>query len=103
MKKEILWLLKGGPVKRKVMLHHLREQGHDVTDRQMRAVIEDMVMVDGYLIESSSHGYSMIQTEDELNRAVDYLNQKAEAIAIRKNSLKRNWEKSKPLMTLTLF
>lgn len=103
MKEQILSKLKIGACKRADLLRHLHALGYnDLNDRGLRQTIEEMIM-EGNLIESSNNGYSLIANQDQLDRAVGYLNAKAEAIAIRKNMLKHNWEKSQPLMELKLF
>ena len=96
MKSAILKILQSSdkPIKRKDLLFHLRELGFQTTDREMRATIEEMIIKDEINIESGNMGYRLIKTEQELERAMKYLDAKAEAIAIRKNCLKRNWTKS---------
>lgn len=80
-------------VKRPELLGHLKSIGFQVTDREMRATIEEMIVHDEYLIRSSEIGYCSIETKEEMEAAMKYLNAKAEAISIRKNSLLRNWRK----------
>lgn len=106
MKKQIFEYLQTfeKPTKRSVVLAHLRTLGFDCSDREMRATIEEMIVRDGYLIRSSELGYSAIRTRSEMEAAMKYLNAKAEAIAIRKNCLSRNWkEKHKEEFQPTLF
>jgi len=108
MKQEILSFIKqaGKAVKRCDLLTHLRAKGYDISDRAMRKEIEIMIIQDGFLIQSSEQGYSIIQTEDQLSDAMQYLTSKAEAIAIRKNTLLKNWRiafKSEPVCQPLLF
>jgi len=108
MKQSILSFIKnyGKPVKRCDLLIHLRAIGYDISDRAMRKEIESMIIQDGYLIQSSEQGYSMIETEEQLSEAMGYLTSKAEAIAIRKNTLLKNWRmafKSEPVCQPLLF
>jgi hypothetical protein len=77
-------------VKRIELLRHLWSLNFDVSDRLMRKEIEEAVR-GGELIESSEKGYKMINTEEDLSRAVDYLDRKASSIAIRKNTLIQSW------------
>lgn len=93
LKKEILRTLQTveKPIKRADLLFHLRGLGFQVTDRELRSTIEEMIVKDQVNIESSHLGYGLIKTEVDLNRAMEYLNLKAKSIAIRKNCLLRNW------------
>lgn len=94
------------PVKRPELLAYLRAERQDVTDRGMRKEIEQMIIVDGRLIASSERGYHLIQTEKELTEAMEYLTDKAEAIAVRKNCLLRNFRsqfKREPVCQPVLF
>ena len=93
LKKEILSLLQSAakPIKRKYLLAHLQIVCPDITDREMRSEIERMITMDGELIESSHLGYSLIKTEEQLNRAVKYLKAKAFPLFERVNCLKKNW------------
>lgn len=109
MKASILLFLesRGTWVKRKELLQFLHGIEHNITDRRMRKIIEEMITKDGHLIASSEMGYKIITTKDELNRVIDYLNEKAEAIAIRKNTLISNFiekfSKNERKKQLTLF
>ena len=80
------------PMKRKELLDVLnRYITHgSISDRKMRAVIESMIVDDGYLIESSDKGYNLITTDEQFRNALSYLDKKAAAIAVRKNCLIRN-------------
>ena len=78
-------------VKRPQLLAHLHGLGINCSDRAMRSEIESMVTHDGHCIASNEKGYKLIRTGNELTEATHYLNAKAEAIAIRKNSLIRNF------------
>ena len=93
LKKEILSLLQSAdkPLKRKNLLVHLRMIFPALSDREMRGEIETLITIDGALIESSHLGYSLIKTEEELNRAIKYLKAKAFPLFERVNCLKRNW------------
>lgn len=96
MKDDILQILMLSTfTKRKEMLDQLRAKGWCVNDRAMRAAIESMIVDDRYTIQSSSKGYSLIQTESELQAAMSYLNKKIMAEINRKNCLLRNFRESK--------
>jgi hypothetical protein len=104
MKDKILELLMmQGFTKRKQLLQELQLSGFKVSDRQMRKELETMITKDGYSIQSSEKGYSLIITDAQLTKAIDYLNSKAEAIAIRKNCLIRNFNSGKTHEQLNLF
>ena len=79
-------------VKRPELLGHLYRSGIDTNDRTMRAAIEELIVKDGVSIASSEKGYSLIISRLALDDAVAYLDAKAQAIAIRKNCLIRNFD-----------
>lgn len=110
MKFEIERYLKAaaGPVKRLELLQAMRVTMSDptLTDRKMRSVIEEMIVRDGFLIQSSERGYQIIQTEEQLTDAMAYLENKCAAIATRKNCLLRNFRqhfKKEPICQPLLF
>lgn len=76
--------------KRKELLIYLHSQNISISDREMRAEIESMIVDGGYAIASSEKGYSIISTVEQMEKAMKYLDKKAAAIAIRKNCLLRN-------------
>lgn len=91
-------------VKRKDLLKYLRDLGHDITDRTMRATVEAMVVQDAMPIQSSEKGYKIIRNEQDFKDAISYLDAKAKAIAIRKNCLISNYEKTKKFVNqIALF
>lgn len=95
------------PVKRRDLLVHIRiVMGAHITDRLMRKTIEQMILADGYTIQSSEKGYSLITTEQQLFESMKYLESKAESIAIRKNCLLKNFRdkfKKEPSLQINLF
>ena len=92
-----------GFTKRKQLLHELLMYGYNVSDRVIRKQIETMITKDGYSIQSSEKGYSLIITDKQFTQSIEYLNSKAEAIAIRKNCLIRNFNLGKTQEQLNLF
>lgn len=104
MKELIIMILQRGWVKRNDLHRHLTSNGYHLSDREMRACVEDMVVREGFLIASSERGYKLITTDKEYEAAIRYLEKKAEAIAIRKNCLISNYSRLKSLTDqLTLF
>jgi len=93
MKELILSIIQSGRIKRLDLLAQLRDRGFDITERQLRATIEDLVTSDKHPISSSSLGYGWIETDSDFEQAVSYLDKKAAAIAIRKNVLLGLWNK----------
>lgn len=93
MKTEIYNYLKNSlaPVKRSILLNHLIKLGYEITDRKLRSTVEEMITEDGYVIESSEKGYNIIRTQEQLERAMAYLDSKASSIAVRKNFLLKNF------------
>ena len=83
------------PVKRAELLNYLQSMNYNITDREMRAVIEDMCITNGYSIASSERGYSIIHTEDELLKAMKYLKAKAFPLFKRADSLQKSFHKDK--------
>ena len=83
------------PVKRKELLKYLRNvYDFNTTDRAQRLAIEELIVMDGYCIASSEKGYQLIKSREQLDAAKKYLDAKAEAIAIRKNCLERNFNRT---------
>jgi|ERR1035438_2939644 hypothetical protein len=81
-------------VKRPELLSAIRVNANDlkISDRAMRAVIEDMITQDGYCIASSNNGYYIIKTLEEKESAKQYLQEKIESLCIRRNCLERNFK-----------
>lgn len=65
-------------VKRKELLAHLHSLGVETNDRQMRIEVENLVK-EGFCISSSSNGYKMIRTVEELQKAKEYFEQESDA------------------------
>jgi hypothetical protein len=74
-----------------------------IPDRKLRSLVEEMIIEDGYCIQSSSNGYSLITTLEQLNEAISYLEAKSKSIAIRKNCLSRNFNSGKLQSQMSLF
>lgn len=83
------------PVKRHDLLAYLHSIGHDCTDREMRATIEDMCINSGHPIASSERGYAIIHNVEELDNAMRYLKAKAFPLFKRADSLQKNFYKNK--------
>ncbi len=81
----------------------LMTYGYVLKDRQLRKTVEQMIKDNHYSIASSENGYSLITTKQDLDDAVTYLDNKASAIAIRKNCLLRNFAESKLKCQTDLF
>lgn len=81
------------PIKRKDLLDVLKLVHPDLTDRQMRKEINQMITTDGYCIQSSNLGYSVIRNIDDLKNAMEYLKAKSKPIAIRANCLLHNFNR----------
>jgi hypothetical protein len=62
-----------------------------ISDRSMRAAIEEMITQDGYCIQSSENGYRLIKNELMLNDAIKYLKAKAFPLLKRAQHLQRNF------------
>lgn len=96
------------PVKRLELLQAMRVTMSDqtLTDRKLRKTVEEMITQDGFLIASSERGYQIIETEEQLTDAMEYLTNKAASISIRKNCLLRNFRqhfKKEPICQPLLF
>lgn len=65
-----------------------------VTNEHVRDLIRDMVINHHCCIGSLmwQEGYWIIQTEDELNEVCESLENRANAILLRANKLRENWE-----------
>jgi hypothetical protein len=80
-------------IKRSDLLMHLCRHGEKLSDREMRRMVEDMVMLDGLCIASTPNGYRLIRSDQQLLDAVEYLRKKAKPIAIRANKLIGNYQR----------
>ena len=78
-------------------------KGFSLPDRKVRSLVESMIVDDGYCIQSSEKGYSLITTLEQLNEAISYLEAKSKSIAIRKNCLSRNFNSGKLQSQMSLF
>ena len=107
IKKTVIDILQrqAAPIKRADLLRTLKFFAADdtITDRELRRAVEEMITQDGELIASSEKGYAIIETEDDLKTAMDYLNAKAAAIAVRKNCLLKNWRAKNGCIAPSLF
>lgn len=79
--------------KRVDLLSYLHINGFVLSDRMLRSLIEQLIMVDGLCIASTDHGYRLIQNQAQLEDAVDYLRKKAKPIAVRANQLINNYQR----------
>lgn len=77
---------------RKTLHMTLISLGYHISDRALRSVIEDMIISDKYSISSSEKGYAIIKNNEDLKQAMEYLDKKSAAIAVRKNCLLRNFQ-----------
>lgn len=95
MKKTIFNIIeKHSPIKRKNLLMRLRiVHGYNITDRQMRRTIEEMITEDGYLIASGEQGYYIIHNSTQLADAQKYLRAKAFPLFHRASKLHANFFK----------
>ena len=84
-------ILKVGKATRKTIMLTLISMGYHISDRGLRATIEEMIVEDKYSISSSEKGYALIKSDEDLKEAIAYLEKKVEALAIRKNCLGRNF------------
>ena len=90
-KAEILTILQRGTIKKAKLQNDLSPY---VSERRIRGFIAELIQ-DGQCIQSSNEGYTLIQTREQLLTAMEYLNSKAKAIAIRKNTLFHNYNKNR--------
>ncbi len=81
--------------KRKQLIQTIISRGYVISDRVMRLAVENLILKDHIPIQSSEKGYSIITTPEELEEAKQYLQEKIESLAIRKNSLAINFYHSK--------
>lgn len=79
--------------KRKNLLAFLRQEDFKVTDRQLRATIDELIEADGHCIQSSGKGYKLVTNPGEYQGAIDYLNSYIFALLKRRRALKRNYNR----------
>lgn len=93
MKELILRIISERAVSRRDLLEALRLNGQRVSDREMRDTIHRMITEDGYCIQSSSRGYELVTTREQLNGAVRYIESYLLEFAERKRKLIENFER----------
>jgi hypothetical protein len=71
------------------------------TNVQVRKMILEL-LDDGYLIGSCGKGYYFIDSWEELQENIDSLGGRAEGLYRRMHLLKRNWERNKDYIQITL-
>jgi len=96
MKKKIMEILKNhsgqNPIKRGKLLKELHIAGIRISDREMRATIEEMVKQDRIPIGTTTAGYFWIESQQDLQDAIESLHKKAMSILERIKFLKQNYE-----------
>lgn len=91
------------PVKKRELILYVESiLNEKVSEREARKAIEELIQ-DGELIESSEKGHQLITSFEQCQRARDYLNQMIEALAIRRNTLLKNWNARNPNIQIDLF
>jgi hypothetical protein len=67
------------------------------TNEHIRDLIRDMILDHGCCIGSIMYknGYWIIQNEEELNRATDSLERRAQGVMRRADALRNNWQTSR--------
>lgn len=94
MKSDIIrYLQRNGCVKRKNLLAYLKNIGHEVTDRELRQAMVSIVIDEGYLIKSSSHGYKLAETVKEYEQAIAYTESYIWSLFRKRKAMKRNFER----------
>jgi len=79
-----------GTVKRATLLYCMQIKYPELKDRKMRHLINEIIQ-EGECIQSSNNGYTLITSQEQLYEAVGYLNKKVVSLAIRKNTLIKNF------------
>lgn len=97
IKKSIANIIQGDDngIKRHQLLASLVHSGYSITDRKMRALVEELINEDGFAIESSEDGYRIIKNAEQLKIAIKYLKNKAFPLFERANNLKKNFYNDK--------
>jgi hypothetical protein len=75
------------PMCREVLLDQLQAQGEDITDREMRMVVAEMVTRDGIPLGTNTRGYFMVSTVEDFEAADGEMRAKQEAIQARRAAL----------------
>ncbi|MHA1874050.1 MAG: hypothetical protein ACTSVB_08045 [Candidatus Heimdallarchaeaceae archaeon] len=78
-------------IKRKDLLKSIKIHYEDITDRELRCIVERLVKNYGYPIGTSTAGYFWISTIDDLDEAIESLRKKAISLLIRSRQLRNNW------------
>lgn len=80
------------PISRNVLLDLLQMQGEDISDRQMRMTVAEMVTLGEVPIGTNTRGYFMVRTVEDFEAADGQLKAKAEAICERRTALLRAFQ-----------
>ncbi len=80
------------PMSRVVLLNLLLSNGEDISDRQMRLAVAEMVTQGEVPIGTNTQGYFMVRTIEDLEAADGQLKAKQQAICDRRNALLRAYQ-----------
>lgn len=80
------------PVKRKHLLSYLHASQINISDREMREVIELLVCSKGHPVLSLPNGYYYVKSDTDplINVSLEYLSQKARSIFKRATCITKN-------------
>lgn len=90
-------------VKRNLLLLNLKNNGVVVSDRSMRKLVERMVIVDGIPIGSTTEGYFLVRSKEDLLKALNELKSKAKSLSIRANCLRKSAGFNEKVLQLDMF
>lgn len=87
------YLRLNGSVHRKTLLAHLRNTGHDISDRGMRLAIVSLVENDGHLIQSGQNGYKLAETVKDYEQAIKTTESYIFSLLRKRKAYKRNFQR----------
>lgn len=80
------------PMSRNVLLDLLQMEGEDISDRQMRMTVAEMITLGELPIGTNTQGYFMVRTVEDFEAADGQLKAKEDAIRARRASLLRAFQ-----------
>jgi hypothetical protein len=101
---EYLWSLieprkRSNPIKRAELLARYNDwkkfYGGVITDRELRAMKEELIMKEGKLIGSSEQGYYVMETIKDFEESLAYYRAKAIPLLKIRSKLKRSYHQQK--------
>lgn len=80
------------PLCRGYLVSGIRDRGVEIQDRDLRLLVAEMVIDDGYPVGTTTKGYFIVTNREDMIEADRELEAKAKSISVRRNALWRNFQ-----------